>query len=149
MQLARSTLYPAITLHPSAIEQQNRIDIIEARLEDRRQASQRNSDITDQRNVSARGNRGFGVDSDSQNHTIIPVIIQPAANTQRELTGLPQLPLGQSSSSFLTQQLAQSPTDTALASPGTVYQDATSAYGNTLGLTATVMGMHDFKGRSI
>ncbi|MEH6403554.1 MAG: hypothetical protein V7750_09310 [Sneathiella sp.] len=149
MQLARTTLYPAIMLNPSALEQNGRVDIVEERLEDRRSANQRSANITDKQEVSARHKRQFGVGNEAQSQTIIPVIIQPAANTQRELTGIPQPPLGQSSSGFLVQQLAQTPTDTALMNQGPTYQNASNAYNSTLGLTATVMGMHGAQGRTI
>jgi len=149
MQLARTTLYPAMTLNPSALEQNVRAGVVEEGLENRRGLNRHNAIVSDKQEVSARHKRQFGVENEAQRQTIVPIIIQPAANTQRELTGIPQPPLGQSSNGFIAQQLAQTPTDTVLTNQSPIFQNATNAYNSTLGLTATVMGLHGVQGRNI
>ncbi|MBL4740401.1 MAG: hypothetical protein JKY12_05370, partial [Sneathiella sp.] len=94
MQLARTTLYSSIMLNPSALEQNGRVEIVDERLEGRRSLSRRSTNISDQQEVSARHKRQFSVGTEARSQTIIPVIIQQAANTQKELTGIPQPPLG-------------------------------------------------------
>lgn len=136
MELVRSVSFPANMLHPTAVKRVDEDALVETREEM-------------QTRVAARRHHALSIESDSTKSTVTQIVIQAPANQAPERKGLPQLAAGQSSSAFLTQQIAQFSDDKSADTQSPVHQQAAGAYGNTLGLTATIMGLDGFRERTV
>lgn len=134
MELIRSVSYPAQTLHPATFKKVDEDALVEKREENRSR-------------VAARKHHTLAIESDSGKPTVTQIVIQAPANQSPELKGLPQLDAGQSSSAFLAQQIAQIAEEENTSPQSPVHEQATGAYGNTLGLTTTIMGLDGFRER--
>ncbi len=136
MELVPIVSYPVIKQDPSAFRREEAASPVRRRLED-------------QRGVTAHRQQATVLESDSRRSTITRILVQAPANQSPERKGLPQLPPGQSSSIFLAQQLAQEPENAAPAIESSLHRDASIAYRDTLGLTATILGLDGFRERII
>ncbi len=136
MELVRSVSYPAKMLHPTAFRQVDEDALVETREEK-------------QARITTRRDHALSIESGSGKSTVTQIVIQAPANQSPELKGLPQLAAGQSSSAFLAQQISQLPDEENGVTQSPVHQQAAGAYGNTLGLTTTVMGLEGFRGRTV
>ncbi|MEP3247907.1 MAG: hypothetical protein ABJN40_06705 [Sneathiella sp.] len=150
MDPVRSVSYPAQTLNPSAFRQAETGAYVELKTDDQQRARlNRLIDTSDQQGVAGRRRQAILVESDARRPAVTSIFVQPQAQPKRDLPGLVQPPMGQSSSAFLAQQLSQEDGATMQGTTDPVHQEAAGAYHNTLGLTATVLGLQGTRERLI
>ena len=155
MELTRSSPYPVLPQNPAALRQAEAQMYVEQKLLELRQQADRTIESSDQQNIAAR-RRTPALISDAAQNSPLQIIVQqkqqPAAPT---ISRPAPLPFGTSSSHFLTQQLAQTPSSGLVSEqiflPATShkFEDATSAYSDTRNLTVSILGLQDFRERLI
>lgn len=152
MELIRSVSYPPRTLDHHAIKQAEDAAIANRQLEEDLLAQQRAEKQTKtvaqrEQSLLLENDRTLLLENDRRKSNVTQIVIQAPANQSRERAGLPQLPVGQSSSAFLAQQIFQNPEANTTEAQSPVHQQATTAYAETLGLTSTILGLEGFRER--
>ncbi|GEM_PF-3417916 len=151
MELARTIPYPAPIPNPSALRQVETGAYVDIRTDAQQpRAFHRPVEEGDQQGITGRRRHAVIVETDVRRPTVTSVFVNPQTAPKRQLTGLSQPPVGQASSAFVAQQLSQ---DLSLSESETdddqnaAHQEASAAYSDTLGLTATVLGFQGFRER--
>ncbi len=143
MELTRTIPYPAPIPNPSAFRQTETGAYVDIRTEDQQPRPYRRPvEAGDQHGITGRRRHAVIVEADSRRPTVTSVFVHQQTATKKELKGLSQPPLGQASSAFLAQQLSQEP---SASKQNAAHQEATDAYGDTMSLTATVLGFQGFR----
>lgn len=146
MELIRSVSYPAKALDPYAFKQAEDASLAHRQVEEETIANRKAEERT---RVLARRDQSHLLENERRQSTVTRIVIQAPANQTQKPQSLPQLPAGQSSSAFLTQQIAQAPEDSILSTTDSAHKQAETAYKSTLGLTTTILGLEGFRERVV
>ena len=149
MELVRTIPYPAPIPNPSAFRQAETGAYVDIRTDEQQQQRtfRRPVEAGDQQGITGRRRHAVIVETDARRPAITSVFVNPQTAPKRQLTGLSQPPVGQASSAFLAQQLSQDPSLSETGDQYAAHQEASAAYSDTLGLTATVLGFQGFRER--
>jgi len=147
MEIVRSTYIPAKALHlpiPNSEEQNGYVERLEQ--EQARQSkaalsvdSQSNSGIHSRHRQEALRD----AEIERKNSTALITGNETHPSTPRE--GLAALSSGGGSAAFIAQQLSQEAATLAGHLETSIHDNASQAYKNTLGLTATIMGLQGYR----
>lgn len=147
MEIVRSTYIPAKALHlpvPNPEEQNGYVERLEQE-QTRQSKTALSVDSQSNSGINSRHRQEALHDTEIDRKEGTSLTTRDTAPNTATKEGLAALSSGGGSAAFITQQLSQEAATLAGHLESTIHNNASQAYKNTLGLTATIMGLQGFR----